>query len=75
MRNLQTCQTLHYLSEEKKRTSICIILIKVAMYRIYDLRLDPNFTLWPVADKFFYLLLTVETMHEFAFFIAKYLQP
>ena len=46
-----------------------------AMYRVCDLRLEPNLGVWPTAGKKFYLLLTIEKMHLFAAFNKKYLRP
>ena len=45
------------------------------MYRIYGLRLGPNFVLQLVAGKNFYLWLMVEKMHAFAVLYDKYLRP
>ena len=42
--------------------------LKRVMYRVYGLRLDPNFVVRLAADKNFYLQLTVEKMHAFAVF-------
>ena len=42
--------------------------LKRVMYRVYGLRLGPNFVVRLAADKNFYLQLTVEKMHAFAVF-------
>ena len=44
-------------------------------YRVYGLRLGPNFGVRPVADKNFYLRLTVEKMHALVVFTEKSLPP
>ena len=45
------------------------------MYRVYGLRLDPNFGVRAATDKNLYLSLTVEKIYAFAVFTKKYLQP
>ena len=45
------------------------------MYRVCDLRLDPDFELWLTADKNFYLWSTVEKMHVLQFSWKKHLRP
>ena len=44
------------------------------MYRVFGLRLGPNFGVWPAADKNFYLWLTVEKILALAVFTKKYLR-
>ena len=45
------------------------------MYRVYGLRLGPNFEVWPAGDKHFYLRLIFEKMIAFAFFTENNLWP
>ena len=45
------------------------------MYRVCGLWLGPNFAVRLVADKNFYLRLTVEEKYAFAVFSNEYLQP
>ena len=45
------------------------------MYRVFGLRLGPNFVAWLAADENFYLRLTVEKLYGFAVFYDKYLRP
>ena len=45
------------------------------MYNVYGLRQGPNVGVRPKADKNFYLWLTVEKIHAFAFFTKKHLWP
>ena len=45
------------------------------MYRVFGLRLGPNFVMRLVMDKNIYLPLTVEKMHAFADFNDDYLHP
>ena len=52
-----------------------MIAIMGIMYRVYGLRLGPNFVLRLGADKSFSLRLTIEKVHTFAIFNDKYLQP
>ena len=44
------------------------------MYRVYGLRLGPNYGVGPAADKNFYFRLTIEKMYAFAVFTKKYLR-
>ena len=44
------------------------------MYRVYGLRLGPNYGVGPAADKNFYFRLTIEKMYAFAVFTEKYLR-
>ena len=44
------------------------------MYRVFGLRLGPNFGVWPAADKNLYLWLTVEKILALADFTKKYLR-
>ena len=48
---------------------------KGTMYRIYGLRLGPNFGMRLVAGKNISLRLTFEKMYPFAVFTEKYLRP
>ena len=45
------------------------------MYWVYGLWLGPNFIVWQVADKNFYLRLKIEKVHAFAVFNDFNLRP
>ena len=52
-----------------------LLACMVAMYRVFDLLLGPNFVVRLAAGKNFYLRLMVEKIHAFAVFNDKYLPP
>ena len=48
--------------------------IQGAVYKVYGLRLGPNFEVRLTAENNFYLRLTAEKMHAFGVFAEKYLR-
>ena len=77
---LENYTVLHQVRESGRWGGLSIFIhkevnFKGVIYRVSGLRLLPNFVVRLVADKNFYLRLTVEKMHAFAVFSDRYLRP